>query len=334
MNNLRVCWDKIGFGDYRILQDREQFSYGIDAVLLADFASRYINEKKNSTEGIAVDLGTGTGVIPLILAHKTRLEKIIGLDIEKYFVKLAKQSAVKNGLDKRVFYEVCDVREYDCLDFSNVLGVHNINSSGNSNTNIHIDGNRNGNENENTNIHIDSNCNGNDNTNIHIGSNCNGNENINSNIDSNRSDNTNSNSEIRDCRRLECDFVLCNPPYFRSNASIPSRNSIKDVARREIKGSLRDFCFFASNILKRGGEFYLIHKPERLIDVFASLRDACLEPRDIRMVSSTVSGEPKFVLVRSIKNGGENLRFMKPLTIYENDGHYTKEILKIYERVY
>lgn len=317
-NDVRVCWDKIGFGDYSILQDREQFSYGIDAVLLADFATSFINEKKNSTEGIAVDLGTGTGVIPLILAHKTSLNKIIGLDIEEYFVKLARQSALKNGLDKRVFYEVCDVREHDCLDFSNVLGIHNINKSGNSDTNSDID----------------SNCNGNDNSNIHIGSNCNGNENINSNIDSNGNDNTNSNSEIRDSSRLECDFVLCNPPYFKSNASIPSRNSIKDVARREIKGSLRDFCFFASNILKRGGEFYLIHKPERLIDVFASLRDACLEPRDIRMVSSTVSGEPKFVLVRSIKNGGENLRFMKPLTIYENDGHYTKEILKIYEREY
>lgn len=291
-NDARVCWDKIGFGDYSILQDREQFSYGIDAVLLADFAASFINEKKNSTEGIAVDLGTGTGVIPLILAHKTRLDKIIGLDIEKYFVKLAKQSAVKNGLDKRVFYEVCDVREHDCLDFSNVLAIHNINKSGNSDTNSDID----------------SNCNGND--------------------------NTNSNSEIRDSSRLECDFVLCNPPYFKSNASIPSRNSIKDVARREIKGSLRDFCFFASNVLKSVGEFYLIHKPERLIDVFASLRDACLEPRDIRMVSSNICGEPKFVLVRSIKNGGENLRFMKPLVIYENDGNYTQEILKIYEREY
>lgn len=291
-NDARVCWDKIGFGDYSILQDREQFSYGIDAVLLADFAANFINQKKNSAEGIAVDLGTGTGVIPLILAHKTRLDAIIGLDIEEYFVKLAKQSALKNGLDKRVFYEVCDVRQHDCLDFTNIQGVHNINSSGNSDTNSDID----------------SNCNGND--------------------------NTNSNSEILDCRRLECDFVLCNPPYFKSNASIPSRNSIKDVARREIKGSLRDFCFFASNILKRGGEFYLIHKPERLIDVFASIRDACLEPRDIRMVSSKISGEPKFVLIRSIKNGGENLRFMKPLVIYENDGNYTQEILKIYERVY
>ena len=51
------------------------------------------------------------------------------------------------------------------------------------------------------------------------------------------------------------------------------------------------------------------------------------------MVSSNISGEPKFVLVRSIKNGGENLRFMRPMVIYENDGNYTQEILKIYERV-
>lgn len=264
-NDVRVCWDKIGFGDYSILQDREQFSYGIDAVLLADFAANFINEKKKSTEGIAVDLGTGTGVIPLILAHKTSLDKIIGLDIEKYFVKLAKKSAVKNGLDKRVFYEVCDVRENKGLDFTNAPEFRD--------------------------------------------------------------------SEMLNRHSLQCDFVLCNPPYFKSNASIPSMNSIKDAARREIKGSLSDFCFFASNILKRGAEFYLIHKPERLIDVFASLRDACLEPRDIRMVSSNISGEPKFVLVRSIKNGGENLRFMRPMVIYENDGNYTQEILKIYERV-
>ena len=49
-NDARVCWDKIGFGDYSILQDRKQFSYGIDAVLLADFAANFINEKKKSTE--------------------------------------------------------------------------------------------------------------------------------------------------------------------------------------------------------------------------------------------------------------------------------------------
>ena len=187
-NDVRVCWDKIGFGDYSILQDREQFSYGIDAVLLADFAANFINEKKKSTEGIAVDLGTGTGVIPLILAHKTSLDKIIGLDIEKYFVKLAKKSAVKNGLDKRVFYEVCDVRENKGLDFTNAPEFRD--------------------------------------------------------------------SEMLNRHSLECDFVLCNPPYFKSNASIPSMNSIKDAARREIKGSLSDFCFFASNILKRGAEFF------------------------------------------------------------------------------
>ena len=266
MNDTQVLWDKIGFGDYSILQDREQFSYGVDAVLLADFAAGFINQKKSCTKGIAVDLGTGTGVIPLILAHKTRLEKIIGLDIEKYFVELAKKSAIKNGLDNRIFYEVCDVRDYEGFEFTDIPGV------------------------------------------------------------------SKSNNEIDDQNIFNCDFVLCNPPYFKANASIPSSNSIKDVARREIKGSLNDFCFFASKILKRGGEFLLIHRPERLIDVFEALREASLEPRNIRMVSSTMNGEPKFVLIRSIKNGGENLRFMKPLAIYEDDGSYTQELLKIYER--
>ena len=264
MNDSKVFRDKIGFGDYRIIQDREQFSYGIDAVLLADFAARFINESKKCSEEIAVDLGTGTGVIPIILAHKTRLKKIVGLDIEKYFVELAKKSAVENGLDNRISYEVCDVRDCRNLNFSKIIG----------------------------------NC----------------------------------NNEMVDCNRIDCSFVLCNPPYFKANASIASENSIKDVARREIKGCLGDFCSFASKVLKRGGEFYLIHRPERLIDIFEALRDVSMEPRDIRMVSSTMSGEPKFVLVRSIKNAGENLRFMKPLAIYENDGNYTQEILKIYER--
>lgn len=266
MNDVQVFWDKIGFGDYKILQDRKQFSYGIDAVILADFAASFINKKKNSTKGIAVDLGTGTGVIPIILAHKTRLEKIIGLDIEKYFVELAKKSAIENGLDKKIFYGVCDVRDDEGLELKTI------------------------------------------------------------------SETSDGKHEIEDKNIPDCDFVLCNPPYFKANASIPSRNSIKDVARREIKGSLSDFCSFASKILNKGGEFYLIHRPERLIDVFEALRDASLEPRDIRMVSSTMRGEPKFVLVRSIKNGGENLRFMRPLVIYENDGNYTQEILKIYER--
>lgn len=279
MSENSIFRDKIGFGEYCILQDREYFSYGVDAVILADFAAGFINDKdsaigigksKNSIQQkydkLAIDIGTGTGVIPLILAHKTRLDKIIGLDIEEYFVQLARKSASENDLEGRVYYECCDVRDVDSLEFGSISRCIELKKS-------------------------------------------NG-------------------------RKLKCDFVLCNPPYFKADASIPSKNLINDAARREVKGCLRDFTFFASNLLERGGEFFLVHRPERLIDVFESLRAFELEPRDIRFVSSKIDGEPKFVLIRSIKNGGQNLRFMKPLAIYEDDGSYTSELLKIYERDY
>lgn len=282
-NENRIFRDEIGFGHYSILQDRKYFSYGIDAVLLADFAASFItaangeatSEKQNSrvyrgaednrkSGSIAVDLGTGTGVIPLILAHKTALDKIIGVDIEDYFVQLAKKSAAENGLGDRVFYEVCDVRDLDSLTFSELEGLGN------------------------------------------------------------RVENAKGGAK--------CDFVTCNPPYFKADASIPSKNLINDAARREVKGGLEEFCAFASKLLGQGGEFFLVHRPQRLIDIAETLRNVKLEPRDIRFVSSRMGDEPKFVLIRSIKDGGRNLRFMKPLAIYEEDGGYTRDILKIYER--
>ena len=232
MLNLRsedqICRDKIGFGNYSILQDRNYFSYGIDAVLLADFAAGFINAKStNANAGsvaqggnrihakVAVDLGTGTGVIPLILAHKTDIGRIVGLDLEEYFVQLAKKSASENGLGKRVFYDICDVRDVDSQNFSELEGFDREEA-------------------------------------------------------------------VKGC--ATCDFVTCNPPYFKADASIPSRNRINDVARREVKGGLRDFCEFASSILERGGELFLVHRPERLIDIAETLRNAKLEPRDIRFV--------------------------------------------------
>lgn len=273
----QVCRDKIGFGHYSILQDRNCFSYGIDAVLLADFAAGFINAKitkeyaGSAAQGgnqipynVALDLGTGTGVIPLILAHKTDIRRIVGIDIEEYFVQLAKESAAENGLENRVFYGVCDVRDVDSLNFADLEGIVNREETAKD--------------------------------------------------------------------YATCDFVTCNPPYFKADASIPSKNHINDVARREVKGGLKDFCEFASSILERGGEFFLVHRPERLIDIAEVLRNAKLEPRDIRLVSSRMDEEPKFVLIRSIKDGGRNLRFMKPLAIYEDDGGYTRDILKIYER--
>ena len=57
--------DEIGFSDLKLIQKPEEFCYGVDAVILADFAAR-------KTANRIVDLGTGTGIIPLILQLNQR----------------------------------------------------------------------------------------------------------------------------------------------------------------------------------------------------------------------------------------------------------------------
>ena len=71
----------------RIIQNSEWFCFGIDAVLLSDFAEM----KRNST---VVDLGTGTGIIPLLLWGKKEPKKIIGIEIQKEVADMAKDQSV------------------------------------------------------------------------------------------------------------------------------------------------------------------------------------------------------------------------------------------------
>ena len=64
--------DDIGFGGLKLIQKPEEFCYGIDAVMLADFAAQ---RHKGPTD-VIVDLGTGTGISPLIISHKLICDKI------------------------------------------------------------------------------------------------------------------------------------------------------------------------------------------------------------------------------------------------------------------
>lgn len=87
--------DNIGFGGLKLLQEPEEFCYGVDAVILADFAAG-VNPKK------AVDLGTGSGIIPMILSHKTDAEKILGVEVQEASAKRAADSVKLNGLENRI----------------------------------------------------------------------------------------------------------------------------------------------------------------------------------------------------------------------------------------
>lgn len=96
--------DDMGFGGLRILQDPESFCYGVDAVLLADFAAR------RKARAIA-DLGTGNGAIPLILSAKLPEAKLTGLEIQERAYDLACRSAALNSLESRIRLVHGDVKE-------------------------------------------------------------------------------------------------------------------------------------------------------------------------------------------------------------------------------
>lgn len=98
--------EKIGFGDLILLQDQDQFCYGIDAVILADFANSIFGSFKN-----AVDIGTGNGIIPLILSHKKKDAYIAGIDIQNKALALASKSCDLNGLQERIKFVQADAAE-------------------------------------------------------------------------------------------------------------------------------------------------------------------------------------------------------------------------------
>lgn len=97
--------DKIGFGDLSIIQMPKDFCYGIDAVILADFAAKFVIgegvKQKHQIERV-IDLGTGTGIVPLILSHKTQIPEIFGLEIQEASVERGQRNLKRNGLEKRI----------------------------------------------------------------------------------------------------------------------------------------------------------------------------------------------------------------------------------------
>ena len=83
--------DEIGFGGLKLIQDTEMFCYGVDAVLLARFASR-ISHKK------AADLGTNNGVIPILMSYMGGAEHITGAEMQERACRLAERNIEINGL--------------------------------------------------------------------------------------------------------------------------------------------------------------------------------------------------------------------------------------------
>ena len=93
---------------YHIIQDPSRFCFGVDAVLLSSFA----RVKKGDR---VLDLGTGTGIIPILLAAKTKGEHFTGLEIQEESAEMASRSVAMNELEEKVSIQQGDIKEVALL---------------------------------------------------------------------------------------------------------------------------------------------------------------------------------------------------------------------------
>ena len=100
--------DDLQRNGYRIIQDPEKFCFGMDAVLLSGFADA-------PEGGRVLDLGTGTGIIPILMAAKTSAKELIGLEIQETSAEMANRSVLLNDLQTRVKIVRGDIKEADQL---------------------------------------------------------------------------------------------------------------------------------------------------------------------------------------------------------------------------
>lgn len=135
-----------------------------------------------------------------------------------------------------------------------------------------------------------------------------------------------------DYNDIKADVVVCNPPYFVKGGGILNDRKAKFIARHETTAVFEDFVKAAASMLNGKGDFFIVHRPSRLVDIFYYCRKYNLEPKDIRFVSPRDGDVPNIVLIHCVAGGGRELKFIENLYVYNTDGTYTNEIEYIYER--
>lgn len=227
-----------------IIQKKNTFRFGTDAVLLSSFVASHMRYKKKTS---IVDMGTGTGIIPILLSAKTEADQIVGLEIQKSIADMAKRSVEGNDLENRITIINGDIRKA-----KSILGP------------------------------------------------------------------------------VSNDIVVSNPPYTKVNSGFINADDGKTVSRHEVCCTLMDLLQSSFSLLKPQGEFFMVHRPERLADVIDSMRRVKIEPKILRMVSPKVGKAPMLILVKGIKNANPGLKILPELILYHEKGDYTEEAILMY----
>lgn len=227
----------------KLIQRENGLTFGTDAFLLASF----IKEQRN---GIAVELGGGTGIISLLCASRNKFNTIHCIEIQEDFANIIERNAKLNGLDEKVKSIHKDIREI-------------------KSTNI----------------------------------------------------------------GAEVEAVFSNPPYMKVDSGKRNEHDEKFIARHEVCGDIGDFCAAAKRLLKHGGYFYCVWRPDRLTDLICSMRENTLEPKEMCFVHANTTSAPSVVLVKAKKGAAASVSVIEPLFLnLDNDAKaLTERAKKIYE---
>ena len=225
--------------DLRLIQDMEGLTFGTDALLLAG----YVNGKFKR----GVELGSGSGIISMLLLTRGKVEKVTALEVQEHYADLTKRNAELNGLTDRMECLCTDVREY-----------------------------------------IPS---------------------------------------------TEAELVFTNPPYMKTDSGKKNLAEKKNIARHEVNGDIYDFCKSARKMLKFGGNFVAVYRPDRLIDLIDAMRSSKIEPKRMTLVYADTDSEPSMALIEGKAGGRSGLLLTKPLIIYRDSSHkeYTDDMNYIME---
>lgn len=233
--------DDLGIGNLKIIQNKKYFCFGVDAVLLSHFS------KTMRENGIVLDIGTGNGILPLLLSHKTNQKKIYGIEIQKELFGLANENVKLNNLSELIELindNICNIEKH--------------------------------------------------------------------------------------FKSSTFDTIVCNPPYKKKGSGLTNENEYIQIAKHEIHCSLEDIISKSSYLLNNSGKLFMVHRPDRLVDILYFFRKYNIEPKTMQFVHSRLNEPPVLVLIEGIKTARPFLKIQKPLYIYDNENNYTEEINKIY----
>lgn len=235
-------FDELWPGGPCFKQTQESFKLSTDSVLLADFAN--MSRVRN-----CLDLGSGAGVLTVLLAEKNPNAQLSGVEIQSEYAELSRQNLAQNGMDERARIINEDMRDYRTLFTAESF-----------------------------------------------------------------------------------DLVVSNPPYFSENSGYTAPSEHRAIARDERNCSLRDVCEAAKWALRWGGSFAMVHRPERLSEIFCAMTESGIEPKRLRMVCHSADRAPSLVLIEGRRGGNKGLSIEKPLILTGSDGLDTDEIRRIYHR--